>query len=86
MKSRSDFLILLFLLVLFPVSVFASTWAKTYGGFDSGGAFSIQQTSDGGFIVAGYTYSSGAGSYDCWVLKLNVNGNVIWQKTYGWFY
>ena len=46
-------------------------------------AHSIQQTSDGGFIVAGGTGSYGAGDWDYWVLKLDANGNVIWQKTYG---
>ncbi|MHA2610064.1 MAG: InlB B-repeat-containing protein [bacterium JZ-2024 1] len=58
-------------------------WQKTYGGTDSDGASSIQQTSDGGYIVAGGTRSFGAGSDDIWVLKLDANGNVLWQKTYG---
>ena len=61
-----------------------TTWAKTYGG--SGGddyATSIQQTSDGGYIVAGYTMSFGAGNHDLWVLKLNADGSIAWQKTYG---
>jgi uncharacterized protein YuzE len=85
MKSRLGFLILLFLLVLFPVSALASTWAKSYGGSASDEAYSIQQTSDGGFIVAGISYSFGAGGWDIWVLKLDANGNVVWQKTYGGF-
>ena len=59
------------------------TWQKTYGGSDEENAESIQQTSDGGYIVAGYTYSYGAGSEDIWVLKLNSTGSVTWQKTYG---
>ena len=58
-------------------------WQKTYGGFAYDYASSIQETSDNGFIVAGYTYSYGAGGTDYWVLKLDANGNVIWQKTYG---
>ena len=58
-------------------------WQKTYGGSDEDWAHSIQQTSDGGYIVAGYTYSFGAGEGDFWVLKLDENGNVEWQKTYG---
>jgi Domain of unknown function (DUF5122) beta-propeller len=83
MKIRLGFLILLFLLVLFPVSAFASTWAKSYGGSEGEAAYSIQQTSDGGFIVAGYTATFGAGKSDIWILKLNANGNITWQKTYG---
>jgi beta-propeller uncharacterized protein DUF5122 len=87
MKFRLGFLILLFLLVLFPVSVLASTWAKTYGGPDDlSWATSIQQTSDGGFIVGSkgcYYAPIYYSDYDFKVLKLNANGNVIWQKTYG---
>jgi hypothetical protein len=58
-------------------------WAKTYGGSSTDGAYSVQQTADGGYIVAGYTDSFGAGSYDYWVLKLSSTGSVMWQKTYG---
>ena len=64
-------------------------WQKTYGGTSSDIANSIQQTTDGGYIVAGYTLSSDGdvignhGSIDCWVLKLDAAGTIIWQKTYG---
>jgi hypothetical protein len=58
-------------------------WAKTYGGTEDDVAQSIQETSDGGLIVAGETYSFGADNLDVWVLKLDVNGNIQWQKTYG---
>jgi hypothetical protein len=59
------------------------TWQKTYGGYNHDEAYSVQQTSDGGYIVAGYTYSFGVGSHDFWVIKLDSSGNIIWQKTYG---
>ncbi len=49
----------------------------------SDGANSIQQTSDGGYIVAGATESFGAGEKDAWVIKLDAKGNVQWRKTYG---
>jgi predicted secreted protein len=58
-------------------------WQKLYGGSSDDQANSIQETSDGGFIVAGETQSFGAGSSDYWVLKLDADGNVIWQKAYG---
>jgi uncharacterized repeat protein (TIGR02543 family) len=58
-------------------------WQKIYGGPSADVAFSIQQTADGGYIVAGVTTSFGAGFYDLWVLKLGPNGDVQWQKTYG---
>ena len=61
-------------------------WAKTYGGTGDDRAYSIQQTNDGGYIVAGLTNSSGAGGYDVWLLKLDASGNIEWQKAYGGTY
>jgi len=58
-------------------------WQKVYGGPDDDRARSVQQTSDGGFVVTGYTYSFGAGKSDILVLKLDSLGNIEWQKTYG---
>ncbi len=58
-------------------------WQKVFGGTDSDEAYSIQQTSDGGYIIAGTTASFGAGNYDYWILKLDSSGNILWQKTYG---
>jgi hypothetical protein len=58
-------------------------WQKTYGGAGDDYANSIQQTSDGGYIVAGITKSYGAGNEDIWVLRLDSLGNIQWQKTYG---
>ncbi len=58
-------------------------WQKTYGGREDDQAESIQQTTDGGYVVAGWTESFGAGDSDIWVLKLDGDGNVQWQKTFG---
>ncbi|MFC2160629.1 CFI-box-CTERM domain-containing protein [Acidobacteriota bacterium] len=58
-------------------------WQKTYGGFENEIARFIQQTNDEGYIVAGYTSSFGAGSYDFWVLKLFSNGEIEWHKIFG---
>jgi hypothetical protein len=58
-------------------------WAKTYGGTDDDMVFSVQQTSDGGYILAGYTYPSSAGGLDIILIKTDANGNIIWAKTYG---
>ncbi len=58
-------------------------WQKTYGGPRGERAASIQQTADGGFIVAGSTTSFGAGLLDVWVLKLEGDGTIAWQKSYG---
>lgn len=59
-----------------------SEWQKTFGGGSTDYANSIQETSDG-YVVAGYTESFGAGLSDAWLIKLNSNGSVSWQKTYG---
>ena len=58
-------------------------WQKTFGGNRDDVAYSIQQTTDGGYIVAGSTYSFGAGSSDLYIVKLDSNGTLIWQKTFG---
>jgi len=58
-------------------------WQKTYGGPYNDGANSAHPTPDGGYIVGGSTWSFGAGRADAWVLKLDGDGNVVWQKTYG---
>ena len=58
-------------------------WNKTYGGIASEYAYSIQQTSDHGYILAGETYSFGAGYSDCYLAKTDSFGNMQWNKTYG---
>jgi len=58
-------------------------WQKTYGGQGPDRGGDIKQTKDGGYVVTGTTASFGAGSYDIWVLKLNPDGNIVWDKTYG---
>ncbi|MGD2245199.1 MAG: hypothetical protein PVI11_01500 [Candidatus Aminicenantes bacterium] len=58
-------------------------WQRTYGGLQNEEAYSIQETSDGGYIVAGYTDSFGLGNTDIWVLKLTPEGDIEWQRTFG---
>jgi hypothetical protein len=58
-------------------------WTSTYGGSSGEEAFSIQETSDGGFIIAGYTDSFGAGGQDFYVVKTDDEGDVLWERTYG---
>ncbi|MDD5530702.1 MAG: T9SS type A sorting domain-containing protein [bacterium] len=60
-----------------------SIWARTYGGTDSDEGISVQQTQDSGFIVAGWTWSFGAGSWDVYLIKTNPSGDTMWTKTFG---
>ena len=69
--------------LLFCPEPLEAGWAKTYGGGENEFAKSVQQTSDGGYIVAGYSNTYGAGNFDGWVVKLDADGNIVWQKTYG---
>ncbi len=61
----------------------ALLWQKTIGGTDWDFAYSMEATADGGFIIAGTTYSFGRGNADGYIVKTDANGNVVWQKTYG---
>jgi hypothetical protein len=64
-------------------------WQKTLGGSAEDYAFSVLQVADGGYIVAGMTNSNNGdvtenhGNYDCWVVKLDAIGAIVWQKTFG---
>jgi len=58
-------------------------WEKMLGGNKDDTPYHIEQTSDGGFIIAGYTKSYGAGGGDVWLIKTDENGNEIWNRTYG---
>jgi predicted secreted protein len=87
--SRSRFLlgaflsILLYASLMFSVKADTSTWVQTYGGAGSDVAYSVVETSDGGYALAGFTSSFGAGGYDAWLVKTNAGGDAEWNMTYG---
>ncbi len=59
------------------------TWTKTVGGTDWEWGNSVAPTTDGGYIVTGWTTSFGAGYYDLFLLKFNSSGDLTWAKTVG---
>src|SRR5437763_483671 len=72
------------LLLQQAVSVTAGTlFLESLGTSGDDYASSVQQTTDGGFIIAGYTNGSGAGGQDVFLVKLNRFGVIQWAKTAG---
>ena len=92
MRKLSILLVLVLLSSLVVLQVYvgagsnSSYWAKTYSGSDYNEAEAVAIAPNGDIIVAGRTESFGAGKDDFWVLRLDENGNVKWQKTYGGSY
>ena len=61
---------------------FADQWIKTFGGAGWDIGRSVQQTDDGGFIIAGETYSFGIGNSDVYLIKTDAAGYALWSKTF----
>ncbi|MEP7372056.1 MAG: BACON domain-containing protein [Chitinophagaceae bacterium] len=64
-------------------------WEKTYGGAGDDFGYSIVSSPDGGYLIAGTTGSTDGdvtgnhGQFDVWLIKIDGNGTIAWQKTYG---
>jgi hypothetical protein len=60
-----------------------SLWTRTFGGPNSEQARSAGETPDGGYYVAGWTQSFGAGTEDFWLVRVGPNGDSLWSRTFG---
>ena len=58
-------------------------WDELFGGTGQDRARDVQRTSDGGYIVAGYTLSLGPGGWDAWLIRTDADGVKQWDKTFG---
>lgn len=58
-------------------------WQKTFGGNNIDRGYSLDITSDSGFVICGYTNSFGYGGYDAYVIRTDMNGDTLWTRTYG---
>ncbi len=61
----------------------AEQWNKTFGGTDPEQVYFVQQTTDGGYIIAGVTFPYGGGNGDALLIKADANGNQQWSRTFG---
>jgi hypothetical protein len=81
---------------LLPVCALAVTppvvqWQKTYGGTNTDNPTCVLPTGDGGFVFGGSSFSgvsgnktsTNSGDYDCWLFKLDANGEKLWDRCYG---
>jgi regulation of enolase protein 1 (concanavalin A-like superfamily) len=58
-------------------------WARSYGGIRDEAGYSVLERSDGGFMVAGYTASSGHGMEDVYLIRTDEVGDLVWDRAYG---
>jgi len=90
MKYRLFYLMIIGVLLFTVDGLGQNTWVKTFGGSQFEEGWSITSTTDGGYVLTGYTKSNDGdfngmskGSGDIFIMKLNSSGDTVWKKTYG---
>lgn len=73
--------------ILLPVFFFAQApdtlWTRAYGGVNYDEGYSVHQTFDGGYIIAGFTEDFGGGLRNVWLVKTDSLGDTLWTNTFG---
>ena len=81
---RWTFCLLVCLLFISGRAEAGSTWMHTYGDTGSDMAYSLARTADGGYVIAGTTWSmTGSNRWDAWIVRLSYSGRIVWQRSYG---
>lgn len=83
MKTKTLLFVLLMMLSISYQATSQVTFQKTYGGSNNEEGYMVRQTTDGGYIILGNTYSFGHTSGDIYLIKTDAWGNTQWKKTYG---
>ena len=81
--SFKIFIIMSVMLSNFCIAQPDTLWTKVYGGIGYDWGYTVQQTSDSGFIIVGQSNSFTAGDIDLWLLKTDSNGDTLWTRTMG---
>jgi hypothetical protein len=82
-STNNIYFILLITFLLVTCRLRAQDWPKVYGDNFDGTISNIEEVYDHGFLLSAYTYaSSGWPLYD-WIIKIDINGNVLWEKRFG---
>lgn len=81
-------IVIALILALFASSLVWATapdtlWTRTFGGPSYEWAWYVEETSDDGYVVTGYTMSTTYGDRDIYIVKLNQDGSLAWDTTYG---
>ena len=93
-KLKMSLLFLVLILLIQSLNVAAAAapaeqWNRSFGGGSEDNFRCVEQTSDGGYIAAGSTYSYGKGTKgypDAWLIKVDNKGDLQWNKTFGGTY